>query len=73
LGLDFDQWETHKFTLTNKSDRINGMHIWRAFQGEGSGLGIWPEPRVLPPGCGRNKPRVRCRGGGGMLKNCGVN
>jgi len=41
----------HKFTLTNKSDRIDGMHIWRAVtvQGEGYRLWIWPKPRVLPP------------------------
>jgi len=24
------------------------MHIWDADGGEGSKLGIWPEPRVLP-------------------------
>jgi len=38
-----------KFTLTYKSDRINGVHIWRAVQREGSWLTIWPKPRVLPP------------------------
>jgi len=25
------------------------MHIWRAVQGEGSDLEIWPKPRRLPP------------------------
>jgi len=27
------------------------MRIWRAVRGEGSELGIRPEPRVLPPVC----------------------
>jgi len=36
-----------KFTLAYKSDRINGVHIWRAVQREGSWLTIWPKPRVF--------------------------
>jgi len=58
----------HEFTLTNKSDRINGLCICRAVWEEGSVFR--PNPQYSPriPGCGRNKPRVMSRGGGGMLK-----
>jgi len=56
----------HEFTLTNKSDRINGYrvrvrvwlgHICFAVRGEGSGLGICPNPEYSPRiSCGRSKP-----------------
>jgi len=42
------------------------MRIWRAVQGEGSKLGVWPEPRVLYKCLGLEVWR---RGGGGMLLN----
>jgi len=48
----------------------NSMRIWRAVRGEGSELGILPEPRVLPRILVRNQASVRRRGGGGMLWNC---
>ncbi len=41
------------------------MHIWRAVRGEGSELGIWPEPRVLPHILGWDR---KSWGGEGMLE-----